>query len=204
MTSSFFFPLLFALFAFLLGSLPFSVWFSRWLAGADLRAVGDGNPGATNAFKAGGWRAGLASLLLDVAKAAFPVGLAYQVFGLRGWAMFVIAIAPTLGHAFSPFLGWRGGKAIATMLGAWIGLTLYEVPSLLLFFITFWYLLQSLSGWAALLTILCALGYLMVFHPDALLLGVALFQTAFVVFKHLDDLRQRPRPRPWLRRFLGK
>ncbi len=204
MTSSFFFPLLLALFAFLLGSLPFSVWLTRRLAGADLRAVGDGNPGATNAFKAGGWRAGLASLLLDVAKAAFPVGLAYQVFGLRGWMMFVIAIAPTLGHAFSPFLGWRGGKAIATMLGAWIGLTLYEVPPLLLFFITFWYLLQSLSGWAALLTILGALGYLTVFHPDALLLGVALFQTVFIILKHLDDLRQRPRPRPWLRRFLGK
>ncbi len=203
MTSSLFFPLLFALFAFLLGSLPFSVWLSRWLAGADVRAVGDGNPGATNAFKAGGWRAGLASLLLDVAKAAFPVGLACQVLGLRGWAAFFVAVAPTLGHAFSPFLRLQGGKALATMLGAWIGLTLYEVPSILLFFIVFWYLIQTLSGWAALLTILCALGYLLAFHPDPLLLGVALFQAAFIVYKHPDDLRQRPQLRPWLRRFLG-
>lgn len=194
----------FILFSFLLGALPFSVWLSRWFAGADVRAVGDGNPGATNAFKVGGWRVGVASLLLDVTKAALPVGLAYQVVGLRGWAAFFIAIAPTLGHAFSPFLGFRGGKAIATMLGTWIGLTLYEVPPILLFFIIFWFFVQTLSGWAALLTILCALGYLTVFHPDPFLLAVALFQAALIVYKHFDDLRQRPQIRPWLRKIFGK
>ncbi|MFZ5819349.1 MAG: glycerol-3-phosphate acyltransferase [Chloroflexota bacterium] len=193
-------PSFFILLSFFLGCLPFSVWLGRWFAGADVRAVGDGNPGAVNAFKAGGWRVGLASLLLDVTKAALPVGLAYQVIGLRGWPVFFIAIAPTLGHAFSPFLRFQGGKAIATMLGAWIGLTLYEVPPILLFFITFWFLVQTLSGWAALLTVLCALGYLAAFHPDPLLLGVALFQAAFIVYKHPADLRQLPQFRPWLRK----
>jgi len=198
--SAFFFFLI----SFFLGALPFSVWLSRWFAGADVRSVGDGNPGATNAFKVGGWQIGLAVLMLDVSKAALPVGLAYHVFDLRGWPVFFLAVAPSIGHAYSPFLRFRGGKALATMLGVWIGLTLYEVPPILLFFILFWFLIQNLSGWAALLTMLCALVYLAVFHPDPLLLAVALFQAVFIVCKHIDDLRQRPRLRPWLRTLFGK
>jgi glycerol-3-phosphate acyltransferase PlsY len=67
--------LLFILLSFTLGALPLSVWVTE-LAGKDPRAVGDHNPGATNALKAGGKGLGLAALLLDVSKAAAPVGLA--------------------------------------------------------------------------------------------------------------------------------
>ncbi len=189
---------------FFLGSLPFSVWLTRWFGHADVRAVGDGNPGATNALKAGGWRVGLAALMLDVSKAAFPVGLAYQVYALRGWPVFFIAVAPSLGHAFSPFLEFKGGKALATILGVWIGLTLFEVPIILLFFITFWFLIQTLSGWAALLTILSAFTYLIFFHPDLLFIGIVLFQTAFVIYRHISDLRQCPSMRPWLQKLLKR
>ena len=67
-----------------------------------------------------GRRAGFAVLLLDVSKAAAPVGIAYFNLGMRGAAMFLIAIAPILGHAFSPFLGFRGGKALPASFGVWI------------------------------------------------------------------------------------
>lgn len=193
-----------SLLSFFLGSLPFSLWLSRWLAGADVRSVGDGNPGATNALKAGGWKVGLAALMLDISKAAFPVGLAYQIFDLRGWPVFFISISPVLGHAYSPFLRFHGGKGLAAMLGVWIGLTLYEIPLILLFFITFWFLVQTLSGWASLLTILCAIVYLFVFRSDPLFLSVAFFQAVFVVLKHRSDLRQRPQLRPWLRTLFRK
>jgi hypothetical protein len=102
--------------AFLLGALPLSVWVTH-LAGKDPRAVGDKNPGATNALKAGGKWVGLAALMLDISKAAAPVGLAYQILGLDGPWMVAIALAPSLGHAYSPFLRFQGGKALATVSG---------------------------------------------------------------------------------------
>ena len=117
---------LFILIAFLCGSLPFSVWLGKGLLHLDVRRFGDGNPGAFNVFRAGNKLLGFVALILDVSKAAAPVGLAYFTMGIRGAPMFFIAVVPILGHAFSPFLGFRGGKALATALGVWIGLNSLE------------------------------------------------------------------------------
>ncbi|MFZ5880108.1 MAG: glycerol-3-phosphate acyltransferase [Chloroflexota bacterium] len=140
---------LYALFSFLCGALPFSVWLSRW-AGRDAREIGDRNPGATNAFKAGGWRVGISAFALDIAKGAFPVGLAWFVFGWRGWEIAPIALAPMLGHAFSPFLNFRGGKALAVSLGVWIGLTLWQMPLFILPPLILVFLLTKRPAWAVL------------------------------------------------------
>ncbi len=83
---------LWVLISFLSGSLPFAVWLGR-LKGKDVRQVGDRNPGAINAFRAGGKWIGLAVLLLDVSKAAAPIGLAYYEFGWRGARLVPIALA---------------------------------------------------------------------------------------------------------------
>lgn len=182
--------ILFFLFAFLLGALPFSVWMAQ-LAGKDPRAVGDHNPGATNALKAGGKWVGLAALMLDVSKAAAPVGLAYQVFGLRGPAMAAIALAPMLGHAYSPFLRFRGGKALATALGVWIGLTWWDVPLVALAGITFWYWLLKRSGWAVLLTLTGMGVYLFFFRPEPLFWGVWGLQVVLLLWKHRMDFAIR-------------
>lgn len=176
----------FFVFAFLLGALPFSVWVAR-LAGTDPRAVGDQNPGATNALKAGGKWVGLAALLLDVSKAAAPVGLAYQVFGLHGPVMAVIAFAPMLGHAYSPFLRFRGGKALATALGVWIGLTWWDVPLVALTGITVWYLLLKRSGLAVLLTLAGVGVYLFFVRPEPLFFWVLGLQTALLSWKHRQE-----------------
>jgi acyl phosphate:glycerol-3-phosphate acyltransferase len=106
--------------SFVCGSLPFSVWLTRLLLHQDVRRYGDGNPGATNVVRAGSNGVGLLVLVLDISKAAAPVGWAYFDLGYRGLPMFLIAMAPILGHAFSPFLGFRGGKALAVTLGVWI------------------------------------------------------------------------------------
>jgi len=114
--------------AFLSGSLPFSVWLGKLLLGVDIRQYGDGNPGAANAFRTGNKLIGALALGLDISKAAAPVGFAYFNLGIRGAEMTLIALAPILGHAFSPFLRLQGGKALATALGVWIGLTIWKVP----------------------------------------------------------------------------
>lgn len=182
------------LLALFMGSLPLSVWIGKLMARADIRTVGDGNPGATNALRAGGWRVGLAALLLDVSKAAFPVGLAYVIFEMRGLPMFFIAIAPILGHIFSPFLGWRGGKGLATMLGVWIGLSLWHIPLVILSVLLIWFFLVRLrpDGWAVLATALTTLAYLLLIRADALWLAVMLAQLALAAFTHRADLAQRP------------
>jgi glycerol-3-phosphate acyltransferase PlsY len=114
------------LIAFLCGSIPFSVWLGKIFLGVDVRQFGDGNPGAANVFRSGSKVVGLLALILDVTKAAVPIGLSYFNLGVRGIPMFLIAIAPILGHIFSPFLGFHGGKALAVSLGVWIGLTIWK------------------------------------------------------------------------------
>jgi acyl phosphate:glycerol-3-phosphate acyltransferase len=172
--------------AFLLGALPLSVWVTH-LAGKDPRAVGDKNPGATNALKAGGKWVGLAALMLDISKAAAPVGLAYQILGLDGPWMVAIALAPSLGHAYSPFLRFQGGKALATVLGAWIGLTLWDVPLIALAGITLWFILLKNSGRAVVLTLIGMAAYLYFARPEPLFLWILALQTILLLWKHRGD-----------------
>ncbi len=174
-------------FSFLSGALPLSVWVTK-LAGKDPSAVGDRNPGATNALKAGGKWVGLAALLLDVSKAAAPVGLAYQIFDIRGPAMVAIVLAPMLGHAYSPFLGFKGGKALAAALGVWIGLTFWDVPLVALAGVTVWFLLLKNSGWTVVLTLAGMAVYLYFFRPEPLFFWVLGLQAVLLIWKHRFDL----------------
>lgn len=114
--------------AYAMGALPWSVWLGKRFYDVDPRTLADGNPGAANAFRAGGWRLGVAVLLLDFFKALLPVAIARWGLRLPGDQLFWIALAPTVGHAFSVFLRLRGGRALVTVFGVWCGLTLYEVP----------------------------------------------------------------------------
>jgi glycerol-3-phosphate acyltransferase PlsY len=114
---------------FLLGSIPFSVLLGQLALGRDVRGYGpDGNPGAANAWRAGGLRLGLPVLALDFLKGALPVALARFQSGVDGWALLPVALAPILGHAFSPFLRLQGGKALAVTFGVWTGLRPGEGP----------------------------------------------------------------------------
>ena len=191
-------PIIFILIAFLCGSLPFSVWLGKLFIGRDVRAFGDGNPGAANVFRAGNKLAGLIALMLDVSKAAVPVGLAYFNLGLRGASMFLIAIAPLLGHIFSPFLGFRGGKGISTALGIWIGLTIWKASLTGVIFAIFGIALFTPPGWAVMLALGGILMTLLLWTPDPLLLLVLASQILILAGTHRADLRHPPRLRSWL------
>ena len=192
------------LLAFLCGSLPFSVWLGKLFLRVDVRTYGDGNPGAANAFRTGNRLVGLLALLLDISKAAAPVGWAYFTLGVRGVPMFLIAVAPLLGHVFSPFLRFKGGKGIATLFGAWIGLTLWQaslpavlgaVVGIVLFTPPFWSVMVGMS--AILLTLV---GWL----PDPLFLAVWGVQLLLMVWTHRRDLRQGIHLRPWIIHLLSR
>ena len=175
------------------GALPFSVWLSRAFARADPRHLGDGNPGAANAWRAGGWRVGLAVLLLDYLKGALPVGAAHFAAGLTGWPLACAAVAPLLGHAFSPFLRLRGGKGLAVTFGLWSGLTLAQAPMVLGLGMVVFYLIVSVEAWTVILSLLGLLGYLLIQPAESALLAVWLVNLAVIVWTHRRELRHRPR-----------
>jgi acyl phosphate:glycerol-3-phosphate acyltransferase len=189
---------LFILTAFLCGSLPFSVWLGKIFLRIDVRQYGDGNPGAANAFRTGSRLVGLLSLILDVSKGAVPVGLAYFNFGMRGAPMYFIAIAPVLGHIFSPFLGFKGGKGIATALGVWIGLTIWKASLAGVIMAVIGIALFTPPGWAVMLANAGILGALLIWMPEPLLLLVWASVTLILIWTHRADLHQPPHLRSWL------
>ncbi len=151
--------------AFGLGALPFSVWLGQHFLHTDIRAYGDANPGATNVLRAGGrWVAALA-LLLDLAKAALPVVFAYRVLAFEGLRLVPIALAPVIGHAFSPLLGGHGGKAVAATGGVWLGLTLWEGPTVGGIALLVLSRTVKANGWAVIPAVVIMLLYLLLTPP---------------------------------------
>jgi len=110
-----------ALAAFAIGSIPFGYLIGRFFYGTDIRAQGSGNIGAMNALRTIGKRGGVAVLLLDALKGFVPVFLAVRYGGAVAGS--IVAAAAVLGHCYSPWLGWRGGKGVATSFGAIFGLS---------------------------------------------------------------------------------
>jgi glycerol-3-phosphate acyltransferase PlsY len=178
-------------FAFLCGALPFSVWIGRRSLGADIRAYGDGNPGAMNVLRAGGKGASVLAVVLDVLKGTLPVALAPLV-GVSGLPLAAVAIAPTLGHAFSPFLGWRGGKAIAVTYGVWAALTLWRGP--VAWGVTSLVLLTILDvdGWAVLLGFGAVLAVVVIAGLGPVYGLIWLGHAVIMGYKHRADLARRP------------
>lgn len=111
---------------FLCGSLMFSYWLGL-AAKKDLTKVGDGNPGAFNLWLAAGFKLGLLGVLLDFLKGYFPLVVLVQRQLIADLSIATVAFAPILGHAFSPFLKGKGGKAIAVSFGVWSAVTQFKV-----------------------------------------------------------------------------
>jgi glycerol-3-phosphate acyltransferase PlsY len=106
---------------YLLGSMPNGYLAGRWLKGIDLRQCGSGSTGATNVLRNVGKAPALVVFLLDVGKGALAVLLA-KSFGLNDWVQVLAGLAALAGHIWPVWLGWKGGKAVATGLGMFLGL----------------------------------------------------------------------------------
>ncbi len=182
---------------FLSGSSMFALWLGR-SAGKDVRLQGDGNPGAVNAFRAGGWRLGVPVLLLDFLKGAVPVALARYVLGVTGFWLVPVALAPVAGHAFSPWLGFRGGKAVAVTFGVWCGLTLWEGPTVFGALLGFVGLFQENDGWTVVFAAVGLLAYWFA-RGAAPVLAAVWFGTALILaVKHRQELGRGPVLRRWI------
>lgn len=180
------------------GSIMASYWVGRIVLRRDIRRVGDHNPGATNVLRAGGWPWFALAFALDVLKAAIPVGLAVWVAGVRDGWLIPVALAPIVGHAYSPWLRFRGGKGVAPSFGVWMALTLFVVPSLGGVLLGLAFALVTASGWAV--ALMCAALAVVIARafPGTALPLVFLLNAALLLWKYRADLRQPPVLRPWL------
>jgi glycerol-3-phosphate acyltransferase PlsY len=186
---------------FLLGSLMFSFWIGELALRRDIRAVGDGNPGAFNLLSVSrAW--GIVGVLLDILKGSITVFIARWLLGINGVPLVFIALAPPLGHAFSPWLRFRGGKAIAVTYGVWMGLTLWEAPVFMALTLLLWFRIVERSGWAVMLTLLCITAYYLITYPNPIFLIILVAHAGLLAYKYRDDLRQPLSLRPALRQRL--
>ncbi len=195
--------ILWTLIGFACGSLPFSYWVGRLLARKDIRQVGDGNPGAANAWKAGGWHVGVLAAILDVAKGYVPVTLALAS-GLAGFALLPVALAPVVGHAASPFLGFRGGKALAVTGGVWLALIGGAAALAFAPFALLALALQVENAWSGVSGVAGLLLYSVVGAEGPYLFCIALGNLAILVWKHRRELRQPLQLRGWAANLLGR
>ncbi len=136
--------------SYLLGSLPFAYLLARARRGVDLRRVGSHNPGATNVLRVAGPATALAALVLDVGKGYLATVLG-RLFEASPWVLGGMGLAVLLGHAFPVFLGFRGGKGVATAAGFFAGISLPAVALSLVVFvgIVAWRRFVSLGSMAA-------------------------------------------------------
>ena len=158
------------------------------MKGSDVREEGSGNIGATNVLRTTGPLAGILTLVLDAAKAFFAVWLADRLSGGSEFWMSAAALAVLLGHAYSIFLSFKGGKAVASFVGAFAYLA--PVPLLavaLLFFFVLWrtrYLSLGSIVMAGLFPVACW----MILHPGWPVLVAALGAAVLIVGRHRSNI----------------
>ena len=174
--------------SFLCGSIPFGVLIGK-SRGVDVRAVGSGNTGATNSWRAMGPMMGIIVFALDVAKGVAGPLLGHWLAPGQEIGIAACGIVAVLGHIFSPFLGFKGGKGIATSLGALLGLM--PIVGILIFVV--WGIFLALTRMISAASIVgcIALPILaLLFHAPTPYFVVALLMSVFAFAKHIPNIKR--------------
>jgi glycerol-3-phosphate acyltransferase PlsY len=180
-------PVLMAFFAYLLGSVPTGFLLGS-LSGVDIRHVGSGNVGATNVARVVGVKQGIITLVIDVAKGFVPVFLSLRL-GFSLSTTCLVAVAAFLGHLYSVFLRFQGGKGVATALGIFLALAPLATAVLVLIFS-----LVTVTARMISLASLVAAGLapiiFWVFSYSPLLVGLSFFIALFIAVRHRQNIQR--------------
>lgn len=177
--------------SYFVGAIPTSYLLSRFLAGIDLRQHGSGNLGATNLYRVLGWKYAIPAAAVDIAKGAIPVLVfAPQVSTSQLFAL-GCGVAAILGHVFSVFVGFKGGKGVATAAGVMLGLA----PLALTVAAIVWALLVRLTGYVSVASIAAAAVlplavYLLEDSRTPALLWIATVIAAGVIILHRRNIQR--------------
>ncbi|MDQ3694282.1 MAG: glycerol-3-phosphate 1-O-acyltransferase PlsY [Chloroflexota bacterium] len=183
--------LLLVLVAYASGAVPWGFVFGRVFANVDIRRYGSGSTGATNTLRVLGWQFSIAVFVLDFLKGFIPLLLARQL-GLNDWWIAAIAVAAVAGHCWSPVLGFRGGKGMATGAGAAAAI----IPWVLLVFplmvlivlVTRYVSLASIVGSSAVSVVVVALALFAIVPWNESVAIVAI--TGIILLQHHTNIRR--------------
>lgn len=185
---------LFLFVAYLLGSIPTSIWIGKFFYNIDVREFGSGNAGATNTFRVLGKKAGIPVLIIDILKGTAAVSLSF-ISGFQMDTPFFtnfqigLGIAALIGHIFPVFAGFRGGKGVATILGVVMCITPVSCSVALLVFLTVLFLTRyvSLSSISAGISypIILNLG---MHNTDVVLLVFSILTAVLLIITHRKNI----------------
>jgi glycerol-3-phosphate acyltransferase PlsY len=167
-----------------LGSIPFGLILTRLAGAGDIRAIGSGNIGATNVLRTGRKGLAFATLLLDLAKGGLPVALGYAWFGPDVAVM--AGAGAILGHCFPVWLGFKGGKGVATAAGVVLGLAPSVFVLILLAFIGIVWATRWVSLGSIVAAVLAPILAWLLGHVRAA--ELFLLVAALVVLKHRENI----------------
>lgn len=191
---------------YILGSIPFGSIISRITANIDITKLGSGNIGATNVARELGIKWGLITLFLDMIKGFLPVFIYISLFDPPDrWFLITIPITLLLGHRFSPFLKFKGGKGVATALGIFLALS----PGIVLILFAVFIIIVYVTDYVSLgsITSACMMPVILFFTNKSIdILIVAFSIAAIICFAHKDNIIRliNGQERRWKNRKSGK
>lgn len=176
--------------AYLCGAIPFGYLLVKWKTGRDVRSMGSGNIGATNVLRTTGRLAGFVTLLLDVGKGYFAVWLAGRFSGQSAPVMSAAALAVMLGHAFPVFLRFRGGKAVASFLGAFLYLAPAAILAAVITFVLVVWRTRYISMGSIISSGTFPLAVWVIEHPPWVVVAAAALGGAFIIWRHKENIQR--------------
>lgn len=177
-----------ALIAYLIGGLPFGYWFMRLAYGRDIRTMGSGNIGATNVHRTAGRKAGVVVLILDICKGLLAVWLAGFLSHDDARALGASAVAVMLGHCYPVFLRFKGGKAVACFIGAFLYLAPVALGVIALVFIAVVALTKYISLASIIGALLFPLAAWLIMHPAEPILIASIAAALLIVYRHKGNI----------------
>ena len=181
-------PLIALLIAYFLGAIPFGYLLVKWKTGADVRSAGSGNIGATNVLRTTGRAAGVATLLLDIAKGYLAVWIAGRLTGHDPLWMSAAAVAVMAGHAYPVFLRFKGGKAVASFVGAFLCLTPLALAAVLVVFVGVVAWTRYISLGSVIGAVVLPLAVWLILQPTISVVIAAVLAGALIVYKHSANI----------------
>ncbi|UCD25559.1 MAG: glycerol-3-phosphate 1-O-acyltransferase PlsY [Gemmatimonadota bacterium] len=176
--------------SYLMGAVPTSYLAARIFAGINLREHGSKNLGATNVYRVLGWKYAIPVGVFDVAKGAVPVALFSPLAGPEPWIPVLLGVAAVVGHVYSVFVKFRGGKGVATAAGA----VLAMAPAALGVSAVVWIGVLAATGYVSLASMLGAIAFPIAVwftNPDdSYVFGVGLLLAAFIVVTHRSNIQR--------------
>ena len=177
--------------SYFIGAIPTSYWVFKLARGVDLRTVGSGNLGATNLYRQLGWKYAIPVGIVDMLKGAIPVAVFAPWIGASDALAVMLGLVAVAGHVFSCFVGFKGGKGVATGGGVILGLA----PWAFVVALAVWAVIVKVSGFVSLGSIISALvlpAAVLVLHPDVHTDAVALVcvMTLLVIWLHRANIRR--------------